>query len=404
MNYFETTKREYMDKCAEREVMVKSLEDFRREGNTEAFNDMKTKIGNINEAIDQLKFSMDEQQRKMDAYEPTAAEKIDIAEERGSKLLNGEKITFTMQELRRGIRNIARVDNSITLATGSLALPTGVGSEIHDSLGSGVSAIIDQVSVEDLTGMGALLEAYEISPIDAKSGKVTTNAGKARTDSADPVFGKAKIAPFEMNVTTYVDRNISRLTRVAYYEHIYNKAMSALRKEAVRLIVNGDGQATPDMYGLLNAKNTDGQNIFAPLDNLALDAEIFDKLFFAYGGDELMSYGARVLLTKSQLNRLSKLRNDSMERVFKLSYDSASTGTIDDGGSKHPFTLVPGDGTKLMYGDPRNYKLGLFGEFSIRVDESIKGVERMVTILGDAMVGGNVVVDKGIVVGTLAQG
>lgn len=397
-------KRKYIDLCDQRTNLLELASNYLSADNKAEYDSTMEKVTNINEDIDRVKKLLDEQQRKMDAYEPTDAEKIDIAEERGSKLLNGEKITFTMQELRRGIRNIARVDNSITLATGSLALPTGVGSEIHDSLGSGVSAILDQVSVEDLTGMGALLEAYEISPIDAKSGKVTTNAGKARTDSADPVFGRAKIAPFEMNVTTYVDRNISRLTRVAYYEHIYNKAMNALRKEAVRLIVNGDGQATPDMYGLLNAKNTDGQNIFASLDNLALDAEIFDKLFFAYGGDELMSYGARVLLTKSQLNRLSKLRNSNMERVFKLSYDSASTGMIDDGGSKHPFTLVPGDGTKLMYGDPRNYKLGLFGEFSIRVDESIKGVERMVTILGDAMVGGNVVVDKGIVVGTLAEG
>ena len=397
-------KRKYIDLCDQRTNLLELASNYLSADNKAEYDSTMEKVTNINEDIDRVKKLLDEQQRKMDAYEPTDAEKIDIAEERGSKLLNGEKITFTMQELRRGIRNIARVDNSITLATGSLALPTGVGSEIHDSLGSGVSAILDQVSVEDLTGMGALLEAYEISPIDAKSGKVTTNAGKARTDCADPVFGRATIAPFEMNVTTYVDRNISRLTRVAYYEHIYNKAMNALRKEAVRLIVNGDGQATPDMYGLLNAKNTDGQNIFASLDNLALDAEIFDKLFFAYGGDELMSYGARVLLTKSQLNRLSKLRNSNMERVFKLSYDSASTGMIDDGGSKHPFTLVPGDGTKLMYGDPRNYKLGLFGEFSIRVDESIKGVERMVTILGDAMVGGNVVVDKGIVVGTLAEG
>lgn len=404
MNTFETTKREYMDKCAEREGMVKSLEDYRREGNAEAFNDMKTRIGNINEAIDQLKFSMDEQQRKMDTYEPSAAEQRDMAEERGSQLLKGGKITFTMQELRRGIRNIARVDNSVTLATGSLVLPTAVGSEIHDSLGSGVSAIIDQVSVEDLTGVGTLLEPYEISPLDAKGGNVKANAGKARSASSDPVFGSAKIAPYELNVTSYVGRNIDRLTPAAYYNHIYGKAMRALRAETCKLIVAGDGQATPDMYGILNAKNTAGENIFASLDALPVDAEIFDKLFFAYGGDEVMEYGARVFLTKSQLKRLSQLRNANMERVFKISYDSSSTGTIDDGGSKHPFTLIPGTGDKLAYGNPLNYKLALFGDYSIRVDESIMGRERMWTILGDAFVGGNLTVDKGMVVGTLAEG
>ena len=45
----------------------------------------------------------------------------------------------------------------------------------------------------------------------------------------------------------------------------------------------------------------------------------------------------------------------------------------------------------------------LFGDYSIRVDESIKGVERMYTILGDAMVGGNLIVDNGMVVATLPQ-
>ena len=55
----------------------------------------------------------------------------------------------------------------------------------------------------------------------------------------------------------------------------------------------------------------------------------------------------------------------------------------------------------MLYGDPANYELGLFGDYTIRVDESVKAVERMTTILGDAFVGGNLVVDKGFVVATL---
>ena len=57
----------------------------------------------------------------------------------------------------------------------------------------------------------------------------------------------------------------------------------------------------------------------------------------------------------------------------------------------------------MLYGDPGNYELGLFGDFTVRVDESIKGEERMLTILGDAMVGGNLIVDKGFVVATLPK-
>ncbi len=58
----------------------------------------------------------------------------------------------------------------------------------------------------------------------------------------------------------------------------------------------------------------------------------------------------------------------------------------------------------MIYGDPRNYELGLFGDYTIRVDESVKAVERMLAILGDVMVGGNLVVDKGFVVATTGAG
>ena len=37
------------------------------------------------------------------------------------------------------------------------------------------------------------------------------------------------------------------------------------------------------------------------------------------------------------------------------------------------------------------------------MDESYKAQERLLTILGDVMVGGNLVVDKGVVVATLPK-
>ena len=242
--------------------------------------------------------------------------------------------------------------------------------------------------------------------LDAKGGKVTTNAGKARTDSADPTFATAKIAPYELNVTAYVDRGIARLSPAAYFEKVYGMALRAMRRKTCECIISGDGQASPDMFGIANAKNTDGENIFASIASLPMDASILDELFFAYGGDTVLGMGARVILTKSQLKALGTLRNSNMERVFKIRPDAGNpnTGMIDDGGTMHPYTLVSGDGTKIMYGDPMNYELALFGGFTVRVDESIKGVERMFTILGDAMIGGNLIADKGMVVGTIAQG
>ena len=222
----------------------------------------------------------------------------------------------------------------------------------------------------------------------------------------------------ELNTTSYVDRNISRLSPAGYYDKIYGMALRAMRRKACGLIANGDGQASPDMYGIKNAKNVAGSAIFASVDVTAIDENILDELFFAYGSDDAIGQNARLYLTKADLKAIGKLRNNDKERVFKIRYDAGNPniGTIEDGGTVIPYTILP-DLTSLsgatqsasaaiqtmLYGDPSNYELGLFGDFTVRVDESIKGEERMLTILGDAMVGGNLIVDKGFVVATLPK-
>ena len=103
--------------------------------------------------------------------------------------------------------------------------------------------------------------------------------------------------------------------------------------------------------------------------------------------------------------------------MYKVHPDTGNpnTGMIEDGGNFVPYTIVSAltalsgstQGSSaiqtMLYGSPMNYLLGLFGPYSIRVDESVKAVERMYTILGDAMVGGNLVVHKGMVVATLPK-
>ena len=99
------------------------------------------------------------------------------------------------------------------------------------------------------------------------------------------------------------------------------------------------------------------------------------------------------------------------KRLFEIEFTgNGNTGFIVNGGMRIPFTIHSGltslSGTErgdaavatMIYGDPQNYELGLFGDFSVRMDESVKAVERMDTLLGDAFVGGNLVVKNGFVV------
>lgn len=409
-------KQKLINLAAQRTNLLEQAETALKNGDTSAFDIVMEQVSNLNTEIGHVQNLLTEQQRQLLERDPNPAEIRDMAEERGRLLMAGDAVRLTPLDVMRGFRNAgSTAAPGTTLATGALVEPTAVGTNIRDPLGNGVSSIVNQVYVQDLTGIGSLLEPYVLTELDAKGGKVTDNAGKARTASTSPTFASAKISPYEVNVTDYVDRNIARLSPANYYTKILAMALRAMRREVVNLIVNGDGQSSPDMYGIKTAKNTAGGTIYASAEVTKIDETLLDTLYFAYGSDEEIGANARLYLNKADLSAIGKVRNSDKQRVFKVQHDigNANIGVIEDGGTIVPYTIVPGltalstatQGTAaiqtMLYGDPMNYELGLFGDYSIRVDESIKGVERMYTILGDVMVGGNLIVDKGFVVATL---
>lgn len=397
-------KKKLIDLGAQRTLALNKAQTALESGDNEQYETHMTEVRNLGAEMEKIQDVIKEQERSFTAATETPAEARDRAEELGNQLMRGESVRFTARDVSR-----SAFTNSVTLATGTLAAPTGVGTDIRDPLNA-PGSIIDQVSVIDLTGLESYSEPYVITELDAKGGKVTTNAGKARQDSTDPTFGVAKIKPYEGNVTAYVDRNINRLTPEQYYNKIASMAMKALRRLAISLILNGDGQATPDMYGIKTATNTAGDAIYATESLGDIDVGTLDSLVYAYGGDDMVAGSARLLLTKADLQAIGALRGtNEKRRLFTVTPDGANpnTGIITDGGLTIPYTLcsaltahngAAADALTMCYGNPLNYELGLFGDYSIRVDESIKGIERMYTILGDVMLGGNLVVDKGFVV------
>ena len=119
-------------------------------------------------------------------------------------------------------------------------------------------------------------------------------------------------------------------------------------------------------------------------------------VFFA--GDGVLTHtGAGLLMGLFVLFVL-----ESILYQYRLAYDE-DLQPIGVGPHRLPrYAAVPAVQT-MAYGDPMNYELGLFGDYTVRVDESVKAVERMLTVLGDAMVGGNLIVDKGFVVATVPK-
>ena len=412
-------RRKLTEKLQERTALLEKAEGLLKEGKREEYRAEMEKVRNMNDDIDDLKGLIAEQDRKFMEKAPDLAEEKDKAEERGNALMKGQEVKFSALEVSKALFLPQHaVEKSVTLATGTLAQPTGAGTNIRDPLGNGVGAIIDQVYVQDLTGMASYLEPYVISEFNASGADVATSAGTARTASGDPTFGVAKIAPYELTTTSYVDRNISRLTPANYYAKVYAMAMRAMRRDTVKMIFNGDGQSTNDMFGIKTAKNVAGNAIYATKELSAVDADLLTELMFAYGGDEMLGGSCRLYLNKADLLALGKIRGtNEKRRLFDIVPDAGNpnTGTIREGGTIVPYSIASNltalSGSSqgsaaiqtMVYGDPMNYELGLFGDYTVRVDESVKAVERMLTILGDAMVGGNLIVDKGFVVATLPK-
>ncbi len=393
-------RRKLIDLCATRSKEIEKAEAALNANDQETYAACMVKIGNMNTEIENIQALIREQDRKVMEAPTNPAEQRDMAEDRGATLMRGDDVQISAAEVRR-------MFNSTTVATGTIVQPTGAGTNIHDPVGNQVSSIIDQVTVQDLTGMGAYQEPYVKAEMEAQSQKVETAAGTART-ATDPTFGIAELRPREVNVTSFVDRNIARLSPADYYAKVMAMAMRAMRRAIAKMIITGDGEGSPAMFGITNAKNKASENIFAAETITAIDATTLDQLYFAYGSDVAIGANARLLLTKKNLKAFGALRGtNEKRRLLDIVPDMANpnTGIIRDGGVVIPYTISADvtDG-KLLYGDPANYLLGLFGAYSIRVDESVKAVERMYAILGDVMVGGNLVVDKGFVVGTVGGG
>lgn len=411
----DTTRQKYLDAMNRRGDLIQQADAAFEEGDVEKGIDLTNQAAAINPEIEGYRNLMAQEEKFAGMKAPALDREVrDKAEERAETLRAGGRVTFSVREVADALGLNLR--DSTTLATGTLLKPDRIGTTIHESVNP-VSSIIDQVYVQDLTGCQSIQEPLLLADMEAQGADVDTAAGTARTAS-DPTFGAAKIAPYEVSVTSFVDRNLSRLTPVAYEEKIRSIAMRALRRKVSAMIYNGDGQASNnDMYGIKTAVDVSGTKLYKTVSVTAIAAGILEDIVFSYGYDEEIGGNARLFLNKADLAAIGKLRDSDDHTLYKIIPDpgNANTGRITDGGLIVPYTIGSAltvlsaskagsaDIQTMLYGDPMNYELGLFGPYSIRIDESVKAVERMNTILGDVMVGGNLIAKDGFCIATLAK-
>lgn len=361
--------------------------------------------------IERLQTLIDEQDRfisggEIPAQTTTAAAIPADVENLVAQLHKGEKITLPQDLVLATIREAV---NSVLIGTDTLAKPTGVGTRIRDNQDT-VSGVLSMVTVEDLSGCQEWQEPYVKENSTAKVGA----DGTAPTES-NPTFRVAAVKPVLVDTIAYVSRHIANLTPVAYYEKVKSLALNALREKIVELMTKGDGNT---FYGFANAKNTKGEFIAKTLtvNSVAVDEKFLRNLVLRSGGKNTTGHGV-LQLTKDDLVAFGDVRGSDKKPVYEIVPDastSGNTGFIKDGGLSVPYvvnsyltalsTATQGATAQptMIYGDLSAYMLGLFGNYSVLVDSSYKFAEKLLSVMGEVMAGGNLCAHEALTVVTLA--
>lgn len=395
-----TTRQKWMDAKSKRAEFINQAEEALGKGNVDNYKDLMAKACAFNPELEGYEAILAEEQ-KFTGKAPGALDKESHEKilERAEALKKGKLVSYSTEEVMKGLG----FHKSLLLSEESLVMPTRTSNTVRDGENR-VSSILDQVSVMDLTGAQSYAVPILTRDLEAHTGDPFTLTGTKRQES-DAEFDSAEINPYEVNVTSYVDRNLYRLTNVDYEGIIRTSAMRALRRKVAELIYNGGGTK---MLGIKGGKTVAGTSLVKTITVTSIEPGFLDDVVFSYGGDEETGGQARLFLNKKDLKAIGKLRHDDGKRVYSIVPDAGNpnTGRIIEGGLIVPYTIgsaltdyasADTSAISMVYGDPTNYLLGLFGPYSIRVDESYMAAERMNTILGDAFVGGNIVAPGGFI-------
>lgn len=401
MNIFANARKERENLLQRRANFLKEAEACKNAGDNAGYKANMDEAKALNTQIDELNEQVNEADRYAQTHAPKFGSDRKDLEEMGRCMMAGERVSIDIVDVAASLRRNEGV------SMGTMVTPAGGGSEIHDGFAGAVSGLINQVNTVDLMGLASWEEPYVVSDPEAAGVDPFTVNGAARA-TTDPVFAKAGMTAYEANVTSFVPKAAADLSPARYAAKVQEMALRSLQRKAVALMINGDGTASPKMHGILNAKNTAGGNIFANVaDVTAIDEDTLAQMVFGYGGDEMTGGFARLLLTKANLEAFGKLKGANEKTpLYEITFDNGSggnTGTIKRGGLIVPYTICSAMGNKkLAYGDPFNYMLTLFGNYVISTDASYKAAERLITVLGDVKLSGNLTVDKGMSIATLA--
>lgn len=399
----------YKKRIAEIEARKAEIAKEIEKADEARMKELDAEVDNLNRELATLRSKQATTEKLVDL--PGGGKIDEDMEARAKEAKETHRVVLTAAEVRRGLETMQR---STLIASDTLAQPTQVGTNIESAFNV-VSSIVDEVRVMNCEGCAQWDEPYVMQNSTAGLG----TDGTAPSPS-DPAFRVAAIKPNLVNTMSYVSKNIEKLTPVDYLAKVREIALVALRAKVGELCVNGNADS---FYGIKNAKNTKKEAIPAVL-NMTLsgtkgviDEKTLRTIVLNYGGDENVGANARLYLNKKDLIAFGDVRGTDKKPVYEIvpNTSNPNTGIIKDGGLAVPYTInskltalsgtaqTSSDIDTMVYGDPMNYELGLFGDYTIEVSKDYKFGEGLLTVLGEVMAGGNLIKHNGFLVCRIAH-
>lgn len=325
--------------------------------------------------------------------EKTLRKKLDIRERLGSRTESPEAGNTDSVETRA--RQFVET-RSTTISSGMIAVPSNAQNEVNPTLESGRS-ILDLVHVADCNGMGSNIIPYEKPGMEAGTSK------EGESNSSDFVTDYAEIKPVTVTVYTEVSRETRKLTPVKYLEAVQRAAVAALRKKVAALVVSSDAEENTVFFGINKAKAC--KDSIKEIDSIG--ATTLRDIILSYGGDEDVAGAAVLLLTKEDLQAFGAIRGEKEKKpVYEIIPDTVNPncGVIKDGGLSCRYSLnsrltafskATAGSDVMYYGKPMAYELDIFSDYTLTVSEEAALKSRMIAVLGEVMVGGNVTTYNG---------
>lgn len=284
-----------------------------------------------------------------------------------------------------------REKRAVTIVSGQIAQPTETGGINGAQV---IPSLIDRVKITNANGMGA----YRVAYLDADATADLSAEGESH--ESDPVFKYVDIVPVTITTYSEVSHEVVKLTDLDYLAAVQASAMRALRRKVTGMILNSGAEGK--FVGIADATTIDGST---DISVGAIDATTLRKIALNYGGEEAVEGAAILVLTKEQLIKFGDVRGSNEKKaVYEItpSADNPNTGVIKDGGLAVNYILAADAGNSMFYGAPSAYELALFSNFTVTVSTEAAFKRRMLAILGEVMVGGNVTVKNGFVRATVS--